>query len=610
MSVEGELSPLREDGSLTNVFTGMGTSKDKTAYTGIGYQRLLTQFELEALYKQGIPRRFVDDIPDEITSQKTSITLGGDEEDLDLIKDFDSYLQEINFAPIYTEVVRLQRLYGGAVLVLNIQDGRPPEEPVNVNNIKFIRDMIPLSRYEVKPENLTVLDISKPDVYRVTTAQRLSDDQKEITTDFKIHASRVIRFDGLYLPWNSRKDNIGWGMSCLQLIYEAYKRYETAMAGLEVMVSDADLFVHKIPGLFNKLAQDQGAGVTKRLELNRLSRSVYGGMAIDTEEEVSFIARALANLASATDPFVKELQAATGWPASILMGESPGGLGKEGRFEERVWASLCAKWQETYCRGPVTQLFEYFLLNKDGPTGGKPPESWRVDFPSVFTETEKEKAELQGLNAASDNQWVTMGVLNPMEIRMSRFGGAEYSTEIQLDDEVTEMMKQQQEIQHESTMVNTQMQMESVLNPPEDPNAVPAEDAAPEQAGVLPAESTKTDAAEPVIYANQGLRIEVTHEVNGAKVGYIVSKKGVRADSTENAPNIVLGGYRPLQAIKQAEIIQDGKAVKGPYTAGFYTDERAIRALQLLYPKTPIIGLTVVPPLEAVQLRHASGRYA
>ena len=581
----------------------MGTTKDKTAYTGILHQRFLTQFELEALYKQGIPRRYVDDIPEEITAKTTTIKLGGDEEDPELVKDFDTYLKNINFQPIYAEVMRLQRLYGGAVLVLNIQDGQKPEEPVNVNAIKNIWDIIPLSRYEITPENLKVFDTSKPEVYRITTAQRLTEGQEGPFTDMLIHSSRVIRFDGLYLPWNARKDNIGWGMSCLQLLYEAYKRYETAMSGLEAMVSDSDLFVHKIPGLFNKLAQDQGAGVTKRLELNRLSRSVYGGMAIDTEEEVTFLSRALANLASATDPFVKELQAATGWPASILMGDSPGGLGKEGRFEERMWSAICAKWQETYCKAPVTKLFEYFFLNKAGPTGGKIPDSWEVEFPPIFTQTEEELANLQNLNATSDNQWVTMGVLNPLEVRQSRFGGPEYGTEIQLNEDITSMLVDQQAAQHESTMINMQVQNETMLNPPEDPNAAAA-------APTAPAASTKTDSAEPIIYANQGLRIEVTHEVNGAKVGNIVNKKGQRADSTENAPFVVIGGYRPIQAIKRAEIVENGKVVKGPYTAGFYTDSNAIRALQLLYPKTPIIGLTVVPPLEAVQLRHASGRYA
>ena len=112
-----------------------------------------------------------------------------------------------------------------------------------------------------------------------------------------------------------------------------------------------------------RIAAGGEADIKKRLELNNMSRSVYGTVVLDTEESLENLSRNLTNISSATDPFVKQLQAVTGWPASILMGDSPGGLGKEGRFEERVWASLV--------------------------------EAWQVDFPSVYTVTDEERADLQ-----------------------------------------------------------------------------------------------------------------------------------------------------------------------------------------------------------------------
>ncbi|NCW70469.1 MAG: DUF1073 domain-containing protein [Marivivens sp.] len=157
------------------------------------------------------------------------------------------------------------------------------------------------------------------------------------------------------------------------------------MHGLESMTQDADLFVHKIPGLFQRVASGNESDLRKRLEANNLSRSIYGGMVVDTEEQLEFLNRGLGSIASASEPFIKDLQAATGWPASILMGDSPGGLGKEGRYEERVWASLVEQWQEVYCRTPITEVFNYILSSAEGPTRGRPPETWSVEFPSVFT---------------------------------------------------------------------------------------------------------------------------------------------------------------------------------------------------------------------------------
>jgi uncharacterized protein len=589
-------SDFREDGSLVNMLTGLGTSRDRTTATQLKPSYYLSQWDVETLYKSGLPRRYVDDIPDEILRHQVTITLGGDEDDTDLIKDFEQFLIDVDFQSVYAEVMRLQRLYGGAALVLLIEDGLSPEEPVNIKTLKGISGMIPLSRYEIQPFDLRVFDLSKPDHYMISTSQRMRPDQQAPENSIKIHSSRVIRFDGLYLPWNIRRDNTGWGMSVLQLLYEEYKRYESALSGLESMVGDSDIFVHKLPGLFNKLAKGEEANIMKRLEINRMSRNVYGGMLIDSEEEVNFLARALANLATATDPFVKSLQAATGWPASILMGESPGGLGKEGRFEERVWSSICEKWQESYCRAPVTQLFKYFFA-----VWGNEPDSWRVEFPSVFTKTDEEEANLRNLHSTADTAWVSMGALNPMEIRNSRFGGSTYGDEIILDERFSEQMEQQAEAQHEASMLNYAMQADAAMNPPPSPEGEAAPPPEPEVG--------KTDAAEPEIFKNQGFQIAVTHSIEGAKVGHLVLPDGQRVDASENAPLLVLGKRRTRTPLQRVDFFANGTVVQGPYVAGLSSERTAQKALATLYPGGRIIGLSPIGPSEEETLRIAWDSY-
>ena len=59
------------------------------------------------------------------------------------------------------------------------------------------------------------------------------------------------------------------------------------------MLNELDLFVHKIPGLANKITAGKESALKQRLEANALSRTIYGGMALDTEEEVSFASRSL-----------------------------------------------------------------------------------------------------------------------------------------------------------------------------------------------------------------------------------------------------------------------------------------------------------------------------
>jgi phage-related protein (TIGR01555 family) len=586
----------RNDGALVNALTGLGVaSKDKTTATKVAFHTLLTEAELESLYTSGIPRRYVDAISDEIVRHRTTVSLGGEAPE-NTVPEFEQFLQRTQFHQAFSEVVKLQRLYGGAGLVLLIDDGSQPEEPVDVKRIRALRGYIPLSRHELIPEDVSITDYSRPSHYRITTSQRLTPDQTSGYVNIRIHHTRIARFDGLYLPWNLRSRNTGWGQSVLQLIWEAFKRYETAMSGLESMTSDSDVFVHKIPGLFNRIAAGNEADLRKRLEANNLSRSVYGGMVVDVEEDINFINRALSNIATATDPFIKDLQAATGWPASILMGDSPGGLGKEGRYEERVWASLVEQWQESYCRTPLTELFTYIFASREGPTRGRIPESWSVSFPSVFTRTDKEQVELMQLKAASDIQYLQYGVLNALEVRSSRFGGTEYAIDTTLNEVVTEQLEASAEAQFQSQMAGYNAQQQAA----QPPVAQEAESAVPSGEGAV---DFQFDSAE-------GLRITVTHRHGDVVAGPLVGPDGQRIDTSASAPILIIGPHRTrTRKLYKARFSLDGEVTDGPYTTGFNSLRNAKVAVQQFFPGQNVAGLSAVPDSEADVFRAYNEGY-
>lgn len=595
----------RNDAGLVNVLTGMGVSgRDKTVATQVRATTLLSSVELEQLYQSGIPRRYIDAIADEILRNQVTITLGGDEDTTDTITNFDEYLKQVQFHEALSEVIKLQRLYGGAGLVMLIDDGvEDPAEEVDYSNIRGINGFVALSRWELIPQDVGHLDYNKPTHYQITTSQKLTLDQKEAYVNISIHHTRVARFDGLYLPWRTRITNTGWGQSCLQLIWEAYKRYKSAMSGLESMASDVDLFVHKMPGLFQRIAAGGESDLRKRLEANSLSRSVYGGILVDTEEEVDFITRALGNLSTATEPFIKELQAETGWPASILMGESPGGLGKEGRFEERVWASLVEQWQSVYCRTPITEIFTYILASKEGPTRGKVPPKWDVHFKSVFTQTEEEKAALRLQIAQVDVQYVNIGALQPIEIRESRFSGTEYSMETTLNEKVSAQLEAQADGNFETQMLNMQSQQDAMMNPPspeppqQDPNAAPAEQPAPDP------QTAKNDTFE--LYSARNLRIHVTHSQGDIKAGYLVGPDGQRTDSSNEAPLMVFGPnqQRSYKLYRARFRNDDDELLDGPYVTGFASLRAAKQGVASLFPQQTVAGLSAIPEAEVDLLK-------
>lgn len=614
----------RIDGALTNVLTGMGVAgKDKKLANVIRVNALLSESELEELYKNGLIRRYIDAIPEAMLRHHPTITLGSTkdgEQDPELIPQFERFLQATHFDHALREVVQLQRLYGGAGLVLLLDDGQLPEEPVNLRTLRGLRGYVPLSRHELIPEDVSFTDYSKPEHYRITTNQRLEPGQTESYVNQLIHHSRVARFDGLYLPWNIRARNTGWGMSCVEVLWDAFQNYEGALGGLDSLLSEGDLLVHKIPGLMQRIAAGGEADIRKRLEINNLARSVYGALVVDKEEEVTNISRGLNNLAQATEPFVQYLQAVTGWPASILMGTSPGGLGKEGRFEERVWASLVEGWQEVYCRLPVLEIFTYIFASKEGPTKGKIPENWDVNFPSVFTQTDAERAELVGKMATADNTYVQLGVLNAIEVRQSRFGGTKFSIETQLNEAITEQLAQQTDMQFQQQVAGFEAQMlaaqgggmppeagaspEGVESPTEtagddEPGGAVLPDAAPEPDEQRKRRGDVFDSMEA-----QGLRIRVTHALGDSRAGYLIGPDGQRLDGSESAPVMIFGPHRTkAYKLYRARFVNDAQLIDGPYVTGYASMKAAKQAVTAFYPRQTVAGLTTVPTPEIESLR-------
>lgn len=617
---------VRSDGALINALTGLGTTKSKIEYAKVGHAQGLPQTELEQLYSYGLVRRIVDSIADECTREVVTIKLGDeiDVQENEILPKFDEYLKQTYFHHALSEVVKYQRLYGGAGLLLLVDDGLEPDQPVDETKIRAVNDYIPLSRFEIIPEDFTITDYSNPEYYRISTSQRIVEGQENNYTNLRVHSSRIARFDGLWLPWHLRSRNTGWGQSVITSVWYALKKYWTAQDGLVEMVQDADIFCHKIPGLFQRVAAGNEADLKKRLEANALSRSVYGGLAIDTEEEVEYLNRSLGGIKDALDPFLKELGMALGWPVSILTGESPGGLGKEGRFEERMWAHLVEDWQQNYMLKPVTQIFDLILKSREGPVGGIPPANWSVFFPSVFVESDKEKAELRLQMAQVDAQYLQLGVLNPIEIRQSRFGETEYSIETTLNEAVSQQLELSADQQFETQMMGYAAQKESYMRGPEEDQqfgggSQPPQEQQQDQGATTaggnagtqtkqPDNSRKTDSFE--IYDAQNIRIRVTHSNGSVKAGYPVAADGQRLDGSAAAPSMVFGPHRTRPyKVYRARWDVDGESVLGPFVAAFASLKAAKQGVQSLYPRQNRVSLSPVSDGELESLQIGWGTY-
>ena len=421
---------LRVDG-LQNVLTGMGTARDKSRHTTAQPIVFLAQEELEALYGEWLPRRIVDIYAEQSTRKGFKVLFGGEGAKAEEVTGVEQVIEDLYILENLMLASKNSRLYGGAVLLLYIDDGRTADQPVDKDNIYKVEGMEVLDRWQIAPvineENL--YDYSKATYYQIISGDLIRQPQLSY-----IHKDRILRFDNDWLPYRIRQRNYGWGMSSLQTVYDSFRHYWTGLNSTSTLLSEFDIFVHKIKGLSQMLAAGKEKDVRDRLVLNDMSKSVYRGYAIDAErEELDFISRNFGGIGEILEKMRIDIIGASKIPHTLLFGESPSGLGSTGRSEERDFAKMLGDYQQSVFHRPLKQLMEYIMLSRTGPTKGKVPESWRIKFNDLFELNEREKADVRARVAAVDGRYIQLGVLHPQEVADARYGGSEWSMELTLD---------------------------------------------------------------------------------------------------------------------------------------------------------------------------------
>lgn len=421
---------MRADGMM-NVLTGMGSARDKSQYTYTKSITFLGQEELESLYGEWLPRRIIDIYAEQATRKGFKVLFGGEGPKAEEVVGVEQVIEDLFILENLMLAAKNSRLYGGSVILMYINDGRKADQPVDKRNIRSIEGLEVLDRYQIAPviSEENIYDYSKATYYQIIAGDLIN--QPNLTY---IHKDRILRFDGDWLPYRVRQRNYGWGMSNLQVIYDSFRHYWTGLNSAATLLTEFDIFVHKIRGLAAMLGAGKESQVKDRLVVNDMSKSIYRGYAIDAEkEELEFVSRNFNGIGEILEKLRIDIIGASKIPHTLLFGESPGGLGSTGRSEERDFAKTLGDYQTATFKRPLKQLMEYILLSKDGPTNGKLPESWRIHFNDLYELNEREKADVRARVAAVDGRYIQLGVLHPQEVADARYGGSEWSMELTLD---------------------------------------------------------------------------------------------------------------------------------------------------------------------------------
>lgn len=435
--------------SWSNFLTGLGVAGyDKRMSTRFHGNSKLKEQELNDIYcGEGLGWRIIEVLTEDINRKPFTIT--GDDENK-LAKE----LKKIKVLPKISEATRWALLHGGSIGVIGIDDGNYLDEPVNEQNIRAITHVHVFDRWRVvwtstdlysdpsspkygTPEYYTVYPINTG----VITAPRGYTSMRERAKEgifenvgyFKVHESRVMRFNGKLVPLQERIKNNYWDDSYLQGVYERLRGLGEAYAGVETVISEYILGVLRMKGFAGMIASNQDAVPVKRLQMIDQAKHILNSILLDAEEEYQRLSANVSGLSQLIDALILGLSAVTGIPVTVLMGQAPAGLNATGASDIRRYYDKISGMREYMHRNAIEMLVRYIMLSKQSAFGGKEIKDWEIEFPSLWELTEKEQAELRKTVADADAIYIDRGVLDPGEVAKSRFGGNKYSMETDID---------------------------------------------------------------------------------------------------------------------------------------------------------------------------------
>lgn len=391
--------------TLTNLISGMGTSKDKSIFTRYAFTELGVD-QLDAAYRSDWIARKVIDIP-AFDATRAWREWQADKDQITALEDVEKTMQ---LQPKLLLGLQRARLYGGAALILGVDQGLETEEldleTVKKDSLKYVHVV---SRHEITAGDLE-LDIRSPYFGEPKYYESISP-----AANLRLHPSRVVRLIGA--PILDRTRTNGWGDSIIQVVNDAIHSAGIVAGGVAALVQEAKIDVIRVPGLMDNIANaDYEGRLKKKFGLAAQAKSLYQMLLLDKDEEWQ---RVTANFASLPDVLQMYLLIASGAadiPATRMLGQSPAGMSSTGESDIRNYYDRVSADQKVILTPALNRLDEVLIRST---LGSRPPELHYV-WASLWQLDETQKATIAAQKAAVFKSDVDAGLIPGDVLREAR----------------------------------------------------------------------------------------------------------------------------------------------------------------------------------------------
>jgi len=443
----GAVRPHREDGYV-NLLNKYGTKQDNSEAYKFEREPVIPDMQLTGLYEgNGLFSKIIDTPAEEALKHGFDLNLKSDE----LNAFVEDALDDLEWEERAATAIKWARLYGGALIVMLIDDGRGLEEPVDWEHIRSIDELRVYERsivqhdyaslyqqdYGGKGVGNRVSKFGQPEYYYVSS----------IYGSFKVHESRCLVFRNGVLPeQTSNATYLFWGMPEYVRIRRALRETVTAHTDSVKLLERSVQAIYSMKGLASLLTTDDGENqVLKRLQLVDTSRGLLNSIAIDSEgEQYDFKTFQFSGVKDVIDATCNMLSALTNIPQTILFGRSPAGMNATGDSDFESYYNFVEKIQRLMLKRNLRTLLD--VVFRAGIASGDVAEEpdYKLEFKPLWSLSDTEqaavdqtKAQTALVKAQTAQAYVDMQALDPTEVRRRLASDEEFDVEdiISEDDE-------------------------------------------------------------------------------------------------------------------------------------------------------------------------------
>lgn len=443
----GAVRPHREDGYV-NLLNKYGTKQDNSEAYKFEREPVIPDMQLTGLYEgNGLFSKIIDAPAEEALKHGFDLNLKSDE----LNAFVEDALDDLEWEEKAATAIKWARLYGGALIVMLIDDGRGLEEPVDWEHIRSIDELRVYERSIVQPDYASlyqqdyggkgvgnrVSKFGQPEYYYVSS----------IYGSFKVHESRCLVFRNGVLPeQTSNATYLFWGMPEYVRIRRALRETVTAHTDSVKLLERSVQAIYSMKGLASLLTTDDGENqVLKRLQLVDTSRGLLNSIAIDSEgEQYDFKTFQFSGVKDVIDATCNMLSALTNIPQTILFGRSPAGMNATGDSDFESYYNFVEKIQRLMLKRNLRTLLD--VVFRAGIASGDVAEEpdYKLEFKPLWSLSDTEQAAVDQtkahtalVKAQTAQAYVDMQALDPTEVRRRLASDEEFDVEdiISEDDE-------------------------------------------------------------------------------------------------------------------------------------------------------------------------------